>query len=283
MRRIAALLLVTAVWPGAARSADPTPVPTKPQVPAPVLDGSGSILPVSGLSDRVLAPIRERTGAVAPGTPLFSRTAARAPADTPPAEPPAGPPCAGSACGAPGCGTPLFSGTPLLSGLGGIGHGGGGPCGAPLCPGTPLKSWLCFRPTTGKALPKLNPHPYVGPVTGIFPCTSCAGYGVGCAGPGCAGPGCVGADDPARSRLGLGLTGRAGCKGGTCVPPAEDAFPGYRFATPESPAVPGHAAVSGRVGSTSYKPAEPPGGLGPVPSSRPVRDAIESLGRPARP
>jgi hypothetical protein len=56
-----------------------------------------------------------------------------------------------------------------------------------------LKNWLCFCPTAGDALPKLRVHPYIGPYTGTFACTSapgstCGGYpGSACGGKtGCA-------------------------------------------------------------------------------------------------
>src|SRR5205823_2695003 len=186
------------------------------------------------------------------------------------------------------CGSPLFPGTPLLTRLGGMfEHGGGGgcvvQCGAPCIPGTPLKSWLCFHPTTGKALPKLNPHPYVGPITGTFPCTSCAGAGCGPAGcgVGCGPDGCAagGLLDPAlRGGLGhgRGLAGRFGGRAGrvaTCAPPPAAAFPGSKSAAPEPPAVPGKAAPPGPVGAYGPPAAPPP--------PRPGRPAPDPQGRPA--
>jgi hypothetical protein len=109
-----------------------------------------------------------------------------------------------------------------------------------------FKQWMCFQPTTRNALPKLNPHPYVGPITGTFPCTSRGGCGTGggCAADSSCPPGMVG-------RGGL-MPGR-GCKGG-CVPPADDAIAGYRFAPVESPTIaPGHLPQPAAY--TTYKPA----------------------------
>ena len=107
-----------------------------------------------------------------------------------------------------------------------------------------FKQWLCYQPTTRDALPRFQPHPYVGPVTGTFPCRA-EGTGAGgfaATGPGTAGTGgasvCgTGAGGPlGRGRLGPGLMPARGCKG-PCVPPSEEAFPGYHFAHAENPAV----------------------------------------------
>lgn len=139
-------------------------------------------------------------------------------------------------------------GLPLPSGYGiTLGPSGGAGC-SQVAPGCGigerpvwqrLRAWLGFRPESGDALPKLRPHPYVGPVVGIFPCQPGGQSGLGGAG----GAECAdGRCDPSvgGGRFGLGRLPARGTRGG-CVPPTDDAFPGYRFATPE------HAAVLGRV------------------------------------
>jgi hypothetical protein len=146
-----------------------------------------------------------------------------------------------------------------------------------------FKAWLCFYPAKGEMLPLLNPHPYVGPVMGIYPCTAsaggtCGGASVGCAGsdsensvgkgprtgPAWATKDSKDAQDPSHTgfaaRLGAILPPR-GCKGG-CVPPSEAALPGYRFAGAESPAV---------TGQTSMPPL--PTGYSGLKSTQPVRPA----------
>ena len=127
------------------------------------------------------------------------------------------------------------------------------PCGVQGCSesvvaGSPIKSWLCFRPTTAHSLPWLRPHPYVGPITGQFHCSPAA----------C--PQCVGTPACAPgTACGRGLIGGRGCRDGTCVPPPDGAFAGYRFAAPIAP------AVAGRTGAptttTSYKPGIAPTGI----------------------
>jgi hypothetical protein len=259
MKRIAALLLL-AVWPGSpAQGADPA-LPTIPRIPPPVVYEEAPVVAASGQADRILAPIRERTGLTLAGN--FA-PASYAPADC-------------NSCPAPTtareCGTSVIAGSPIKAWL----HSAATvPCGTPVCPGSPIKAWLCFRPTTGHALPWLNPHPYVGPIAGTFPCHPVAGCGPnGCAPagkPACATPGCP-------PRLGIGLPGR-GCNGngnGICVPPSEGAFPGYRFATPETPAITGKAAYGVPSVSTSYKPAVLPTGVAPTAPSSVSTDSQRS-------
>lgn len=154
-------------------------------------------------------------------------------------------------------------------------HAGG--CGTSICPGSPIKKWLCFHPTTGHALPWLKPAPYVGPITGQFTCTSSAGpgcaSGAGCEAGGAGGAGC-GAGRGAAGLLGRGCNG----KGGTCTPPPDDAFAGYKFATPVSTqvAVPGAAAP--RAGG-SYRTAVPPTGMASPPAPARTPTVLESLKR----
>jgi hypothetical protein len=301
MKRLAALILA-AVWLGpTARAADPTFVPTSPQVPLPRLD-NGSVLPASGTTgfgDRVLVPLRERVAlAIAPS--LAAKAGAQA----------------------------VASGMPLPTGYapGGCATGecANGGCGGRQSRGCPerFKAWLCFCPTAGDALPKLRPAPYVGPITGTFPCHSggcCGGNGYPAAGPyppraaygtagvgmgaggagydsgignggiglgrgngvgsgnGCGNTnagGCAadGKGKAGHGGLGLGLLGH-GCKG-ECVPPPENPLPGYHFALPESPIVTGRppSPVSTSM-STSYKVSEPPAATIPAntdPLARPL-------------
>jgi hypothetical protein len=140
-------------------------------------------------------------------------------------------------------------------------------CGGSVIAGSPIKSWLFYRPTTAHALPWLRPHPYVGPITGQFHCSPAA-----C--PQCEGaPACA-----AGAGCGKGLGGGRGCRNGDCIPPADGAFTGYKFAQPIAP------SVSGRAGavttSTSYKPAVPPSGLA-APAAPRTGTVLESLKRTA--
>jgi len=131
-----------------------------------------------------------------------------------------------------------------------------------------FKAWLCYRPTTGDALPKLNPHPYVGPIAGTFPCGP-SGVGGGCGdGPGyaAASGGCAVADS-GRGRVGPLMPGR-GCQG-QCVPPSDDAFPGYRFANPlsQTQGQPSNTPpLTQPIGYTTYKQIV---GQGAKPAARP--------------
>ncbi len=131
-----------------------------------------------------------------------------------------------------------------------------------------FKAWACFQPTTRDALPKLRPHPYVGPITGTFTCGS-----VGA--PGCA----VGAPTPTGCATGCAAEGMGrfgflparSCKG-QCVPPADDAIPGYRFANSRTlptgnfaPSQFGSDVPSGEY--PAYKPAGQPSGAGVRPAA----------------
>lgn len=136
-----ALLSGSAVW-----GAEPRPLPTSPQVPpltltvAPPERGSG--VPYVA---RIHVPLGERAA-------LALREQAEAVAY-------------------PGMGdSPLsLHGTRNTS-----------PSGVrSIIPGSPLKAWLFFHPTTAKALPCFQPQPYVGPISGTFPCTSAAPRGGG--------------------------------------------------------------------------------------------------------
>jgi hypothetical protein len=237
-RLIAGLLLAGLMQVTPARAADPnflpaTILPTTPRVPAPVLSQGGTIQ-ASAVS-RVMIPLRDRVAS----SPIRSDAppvTTPMPLPTGYAGPQAGPYTgyAGGGCPTPDCGT----------------------CAAPRFRGAGydrFKAWLCFRPTAGDALPKFNPHPYVGPIAGTFPCTSAAGCapGTGTCAPG---NGCA-AVDVGRGGLAarFGLLG-SGCRDGGCVPPADDAIPGYRFAGNHPPAT---AAPFAPLGYTTYKPAAP--------------------------
>ena len=230
MKRLVAIVLLAGLASGpTARAADPAarlPAPTAPSVPAPVLEKGGAVLPAAGVS-RVVPPIRERVA-----NPLTRPLGASMPLPTGYQAPvaaaaPAGA-CPTGDCGAADCGPAKARGACLAR----------------------FKAWLCFRPTTGDALPKFNPHPYVGPITGTFGCTSaagCAGGNCGTANGCAAGAGC--ATGGCRKGLGGMFGGLFGGRGG-CVPPGDDAFPGYHFATDR-----GAAAAVPPAASTSYKPA----------------------------
>jgi hypothetical protein len=230
MKRLVAIVLLAALTPAPAALADHqpgTPVPTAPSVPAPVLEKGGMVIPAGGVA-RVHPPVRERvavarTATAAPTMPLPTGYA-------PPAAPAAG--CAPGGCAPADCGPARTRGACLDR----------------------FKAWLCFQPTAGCALPKLQPHPYVGPITGVYYCNSAGGCATGASG--CpAGDGCGG-------RLG-GLFGR-GCRGGQCVPPSDDAFPGYHFAGNRLPVGPAAAAP------VAPPPAVPLGFVGHKPAGRPA-------------
>lgn len=241
MKRLAALVLAT-VWLGPTpQAADPafTPrslVPTSPQVPAPRLESA--VIPAAGMGERALLPLRERIAlAIAPS---LSATAS-----TPPPV---------------SLAVPLSTASQPLP-VDGCVEGSCGRLGRDRACWDRFKAWLCFCPTTGDALPKLRPTPYVGSLSAMFRCESVGGCGNGTVGCGDGHGGCGAAIGSAgragllagNGRLGVGLAGR-GCKG-ECVPPSELAFPGYKFAAPESPAVQKHTAPAGGVTSTSYKPS----------------------------
>jgi hypothetical protein len=260
MKRVAALVLAT-VWLGpTTHAADPAfapqpLVPTSPQVPAPRLEGA--VVPAAGLGERALLPLRERIAlAIAPSL--------SAPASLPSVMTPAlpspigyssllGDSCTDGSCGRSGRNRACWN---------------------------RLKAWLCFSPTTGDALPKLRPAPYVGSLSAFFRCESgggCAGGATGCGGAigGSGGLGCDGRRGllDGSGRLGGGLLGR-GCKG-ECVSPSELAFPGYKFASPESAAALKRPLASGVVTSTSYKPS---GEANPAPANAPSK--LDPLVRP---
>jgi hypothetical protein len=302
MKRLSGFLLLAGMWPGSlALATDPALLPTIPQIPAPDAPQEREVKPATGVADRIMGPIRERTGLTLAGN------------------------CASGACdsgsgGGASCGTSVLAGSPVKSWIGShltSGHEGRGPqpCGSSVCQGSPIKAWVGFCPTTGRALPWLNPQPYIGPVAGTFPCTSsgCT-TAAGCNAAGCNGnvggqpsfPGRpertgywgnrsgIAAGGPIGSGGGIGtgtasgigtggnsvvsggggpvLPGR-GCNGngGTCVPPTDAAFPGYHFAAPESPSVTGKPFASTSAGYTSYKPAVPPTGM--TPAAAPVAPA----------
>lgn len=250
MTRLATLLLLAGLAPAAIVAADlsgpSAPLPTSPRVPLPELDQTGGVVPASGVL-RVVVPVRERAGylvrpasAEVVGQPLPTGYGT------------AGVPCSGPDCGV-ACG----------SSCGGASRS----CLAKL------KAWLCFQPTTGDALPKCRPTPYIGPVVGTFSCTSAGGCG-GAGGCGPAGCGVAAGDGAGRTGLAgrfgplLPLMPGRGCKG-ECVPPADDAVAGYRFAPTQNPAAFGHAQP---VVHTSYKPARPP--EGPYSGVKPAADPL---------
>ncbi len=254
MRRIAALLLLVVVGPGSlVRAADPLPLPTIPQIPLPVVYEEGPVVATSGGGERVLAPIRERTGMML----ASGQSCNSCPADS-----------RGT------CGTSVIAGSPVKNWIGSHSlPGTNAPCGSSVCPGSPIKTWLCFRPTTGHALPLLNPAPYVGPIAGQFPCTSAAGCGtqVGCSSAaGCGTANGSGGAGPGRNGY-FANNGYGGLRGGhvhalggkadcPCNLPSDSEYRGYRFAAPEAVAVTGKTNPSGSPYS-SYKPAVPPTGL----------------------
>jgi hypothetical protein len=235
MKRIVAALFVAAAWPCDATAADPDPLPTSPQVLAPTAARDGYVVPTGGAAGRVFGPLRGRLG-------LAQHVDSDQAAPTPvPVE---------QAVGAAPCAA------------------GGRACGGSIVAGSPIKEWLFFRPTTGHELPWLRPHPYVGPVTGQFPCSPTA----------C--PSCAGAPAYApRSACAHGLGGLAGrgCRNGDCVPPADDAFAGYKFAAPIAPSVSGRGFAPGAVTSTSYKPTVSPTGVAPqvAPKTGTVLDSFK--------
>jgi hypothetical protein len=237
MKRLAAIVLLAALTPPVAAIASDlqpgSPVPTSPSVPAPVLDKGGMVIPAGGIA-RVQPPVRERVAATrtaAMPLPTGYQPPAPAVAPAPPVAPAVS--CAPGGCAPADCGSAKPR-RPCLD---------------------RFKAWLCFQPTTGDALPKLQPNPYVGPITGVYSCTSANGYG--CANGSCAPAGACPTTDNCGGRLG-GLFGRGG-RGG-CVPPPDDAFPGYHFATHRPPV----------AASVTPPPTVPLGFVGHKPASRPT-------------
>ncbi|MCE9564844.1 MAG: hypothetical protein K8U57_22650 [Planctomycetes bacterium] len=141
-----------------------------------------------------------------------------------------------------------------------------------------LRSWMFYQPTTRDALPRCQPLPYVGPII-AFRCDGGAGCGAGgygggcgtgnCATGNCATGNCAGAGPGLAGRFG---GGDRGCKSG-CVPPSDDVFPGYRFATGPSPMA-GVGPYQTVNSSTSYKPAAP------APAAPPVADGSAKYYKP---
>ncbi len=141
-----------------------------------------------------------------------------------------------------------------------------------------FKQWLCYQPTTGDALPRFRPHPYVGPVAGTFPCKAEANRAVEVVGSGTCENGAGGT--LGKGRFGPGLMPARGCKG-PCVPPSEEAFPGYHFAQAENPAVvaggPGPVAGPAVPGVVPYSVPYP----GPHPTYKPLAPApTDRAGQP---
>jgi hypothetical protein len=243
MKRIVIWMLLAALGPGFATAAEPNLLPTIPQVPAPTLNSESRIIPAAGVSGRVLGNLRERIG--------LSMSANRVTESVEQVE-------AASVAPLPGCDHCVSAGSA---------------CGSSIIPGSPIKRWLCFRPTTGHELPWLRPNPYIGPITGQFRCSSarCAQCGgqAGC------GADCAKGDGGQGRIGGLGRGGR-GCANGTCIPPADEVFAGYKFATPE------RSMVVTTPTSTSYKPSISPTGLATSTAPRPPT-MLESLKRAFRP
>jgi hypothetical protein len=253
MKRFAAWMLLAALVPGAARGDDHPPLPTVPLVAAPAIKADTEVIPVAARSGRLLGSLRERVG-------MSIQVA------TEPMEALEAPEMSGVASAVPpGCDHCAMSGR--------------GGCGNSIIPGSPIKRWFCFQPTTGHELPWLRPNPYIGPVTGQFRCSSqdgcsscgdrsdcgpTAGFAKGSGGPGAL-------RGSVRGRRVAG-----GCANGTCVTPPDEAFPGYKFATPERPGVMERGV--GYSTSISYKPTVSPTGLA---SSAPTHQPtfLESLKR----
>ena len=245
MKRIAVWMLLAALHSTSAHAAEPAALPTTPQVPAPTLGSGSRVQPLAGPSGRVLGALRERIGLARPAPEAVQAAGATEHIDAPAAAAPIPEPAACAPCDR---------------------------CGGSIIPGSPIKRWFCYRPTTGHELPWLRPHPYVGPITGQFPCSS-----AGCA-PCTAGqPGC----DPAAGECGRGILGGGrlgrGCRDGTCAPTPDEAFGGYRFAVPENRHVVPRTAPP--AATTSYKPTVTPTGL-TTPAATPRQPTIlESIKR----
>jgi hypothetical protein len=236
MKRPAVALLVVILSPFAARPADAPQAPTRPQVSAPSTVFEATASRGTGAAGRALGSMRDRISLVHPVAGPASETA---PAWIEPA-------IEAAPCAVPGR-----------------------DCGGSVIAGSPIKSWLCYRPTTAHALPWLRPHPYVGPVTGQFHCSPTA-----C--PECAGAPACAPWTACGKGVGLGIGhGRGGCRDGTCITPPDEAFAGYKFAQPLSPALAGRPAIAT---STSYKPGVPPSGMAAHPESK-NPTVLESLKR----
>ncbi len=274
MQRLITLILLAGLPLTPAGAAEPyqTPVHIYPQVPTPVLDRSGAVIPASAaytpMRAGTLIPASGVNGNVVyPGLPLPTNYA------------PTGFDC--PTCDKPACGDR-----------------------GPNCFDR-LKAWLCFQPTTRDALPKCRPHPYVGPVVGIFTCNSRAGCTTGgcgsngcgsgnCGSKGCASGGCasgLGGDGNSCKSGGLGsrfgsLFGGRGSRG-DCVPPSNEMFPGYQFASPRPltsgvvnpPPVFEHRTL--KPASAQYPaPYQPKPYVQPGQSGQPMKAETDTLARP---
>lgn len=240
MKRLVTLLLVAGLTLPFARAIDPrvvvvpaTPLPTSPQVPPPVIQQAGGILPASKAS-RLAAPAPERSAYV------------------------------------PNPSSPARGEMPLPTGFTLVNNGtASGPACAPAgdcapCDGksrsclSRLKDWACFHGTSGGVLPVLRPQPYIGPVVGIFPCTSAAGCGYangnGCGPAGCAAGGACAADGQQQTGRGGLLASLRGNRG-QCISPADDAIPGYRFAAGQQSPPAAVGVYAQPAAQTVYKPA----------------------------
>ena len=231
MKRFAVVLLLAGLSQGSpSSSAEPRPdtfqaIPTAPQIPTPLLENGtvspGSDSPRLSLQGRIRNTLGFANADAAPATLPLPTGYAPAPSGG----------CASPGCGPSGCGS-----------------------SAKRSFAEHFKAWLCFYPSPGPKLPLFNPHPYVGPITGFYPCSPCTG--AGCYSDGCAG------GEPGRNgpigRVGPLLSPR-GCKG-NCVPPASDAIPGYRFAEPSSPpaTTPMMTPPATPASYTTYKPMTQP-------------------------
>lgn len=277
MKRFATLVLLAGfgfVAPAWAADPDSLPaIPTTPTLP-PSTHGGGISVDVS----RGAMPPRGQTGWTLPSNNWRpSQVAASAPAGIPPATP--APSTAAAAMSAPNGPLVLPTGYKLTSTTGAA-VAAPVPWAAPawVAPGCEpasargscyekFKAWFCFRPTTGDALPKLNPHPYIGPIAGTFPCGP-AGCATGTCATGACATGATGACDSGRFG---GILAARGCKG-NCVPPADDAIPGYRFAGSESPRT--ATPVVQPTGYTTYKPTQATAPSKPVAKPQPTGDPL---------
>ena len=186
MKRLYLVAAVAGLWPVAQLQAQEGLAPTAPVVPAPVLQNG-----------KVLAPSAEN-GWGAPGGPRLLAASKwspfRNPATASAVEPIA-----------PAYAQPLQPLPPLPNGVSAVsapeancGPAGCGKSARDRSCWARIKAFLCYHDSpTG--LPKCQPTPYVGPLQGMFPCSSVAG---GCAPAGCNG-GYGSALDPYPYRYGV--------------------------------------------------------------------------------
>ncbi|VTR90789.1 unnamed protein product [Gemmata massiliana] len=135
--------------------------PTSPVVPPPALQNGNLVAPAGG--------------AWGGGSRMFSRTTWS----------PVRSPVVAGYSSAPISAAPGYAVPPLPPGVG-AGYSACGPvgCGPVGCERERpcwerMKSWLCFQ-LTPTELPKMRPAPYVGPIQGLFSCTSGGGCATGC-------------------------------------------------------------------------------------------------------